>query len=239
MYPPPQVHHRVPLDQPFLKRRKRNRQLDRRARLRPARKRQLLVHHRQNPSRRRIDRQRRPIHVPESLDRGRTNDRIFSRRNIAICLPIRKRAGIEPFTHHPRPTRNPPHLHPNQLAMLSTHQPRRHRNLLIAPLRCPPATSRSAPHRSRYRNPAPARTNCLLAPNRIRNDPRVLPCRHCRPRLRRSFGISRATEPYNQPNCYQARKASPNCIHSVSSRSRQAAQGKVPLIHHSAQRTQP
>ncbi len=114
------IHRRIRLHKAFLQRRQCHSHLDRRTRLCACAQCQFLVHHRQNPAARGIDRQRCPIHISQSLNRSRAYHRIFTRRHVARSGISQKAARRKPLAvipmnttpmhHHNR--RVPPNPHP-------------------------------------------------------------------------------------------------------------------------------
>ncbi len=74
-----QPHQRIPRDNPFGKSGQGHGELDRRAGLGTWRKRQFLVHHRQDPAVGRIDDNGRAVHIPEGVNGCLTNNRILAR----------------------------------------------------------------------------------------------------------------------------------------------------------------
>ena len=98
------------IDDAFAQRRQCHRELDRRARLRAARQRQLLVDHGQNASAGRFDRHHGAVHVAERINGCLTNHRVFTRSHVAFGNVARKRTGVETLvvmaaargTHRPR-----------------------------------------------------------------------------------------------------------------------------------------
>ncbi len=91
-----QLHRRVARHQPFAQRRQRHRKLDRRARLRARRERQLLVHHGQDAPARGINHHGGPVHVAQRVDRSLPDYWILSGRDVTLKnVALRERTGSE------------------------------------------------------------------------------------------------------------------------------------------------
>src|SRR5436305_4252895 len=85
----------VLLNDAFAQARERDRQLEGRAWLGAFRQRKLLIHHRENASGERIDRDHGSVHIAKRFDRGGAYHRIFASRHIPRGDVVGERAGIE------------------------------------------------------------------------------------------------------------------------------------------------
>src|SRR6185312_9470400 len=90
------LHWCIPRYKPLMQGCQSHRELDRRARLSTRRKRKRLVHHREDPPVRRVDHDCGSVHIPERIDRGLSDNGIFTRGDVRPeDVALGERTGCE------------------------------------------------------------------------------------------------------------------------------------------------